>query len=262
MSAENQQYFKFISNIIRSGLWAELSQGARVLYPVLLSFSDKDFKPVYPGTKTLLKLTGFKQKSSLSRARQELLNKGLITFSIGTGRENTYYQFRAPVGAGQKAPTGASNTASGDSFAAPQYNQIHISIDNNPIKENLYNNDLQHKEKMDFLKRRFGEVNVQLAKSECALGKITPSIPNIEKILYQKKKRKVVQWAKIKRELALKISAVSLDLICRAYLYEKDQLFVFQDILPDHLKTLLEQMCNNIFFEPKREPINRRQQFM
>ena len=49
MSAENMPYFKFISEIIRSGLWAKLSPAARTLYPVLLSFSDAKFQASIPG---------------------------------------------------------------------------------------------------------------------------------------------------------------------------------------------------------------------
>ena len=115
MSAENLLYFKFNLDIIRSGLWAQLSATARTLYPVLLSFSDGNFKPVYPGTKVLLKLTGFKHKTSLQNARRELVEKGLITLSQGNGRKKhllsiLLYWFLAPPGGRFKSPPGGGES--------------------------------------------------------------------------------------------------------------------------------------------------------
>ena len=93
MSAGELQYFKFITDVIRSGTWARLSSAARALYPVLLSFTDRHFSPVYPGSNRLLELTGFKQKSSLRKAREELQEAGLILVKKGSGRTNSTYHF-------------------------------------------------------------------------------------------------------------------------------------------------------------------------
>jgi len=76
-------YAKLVVALFDSGLWARMSAAARALYPALLRFSDGQFKPVFPGTTVLLKMTGFKQKSTLRRAREELVELGLIQFRAG-----------------------------------------------------------------------------------------------------------------------------------------------------------------------------------
>ena len=291
MSAENLLYFKFNLEIIRSGLWARLSATARTLYPVLLSFSDGNFKPVYPGTKTLLKLTGFKHKASLRNARQELVEKGLLTFSRGNGRKNTYYQFcfniplllplekstgdlqgegrlNMPLGGSRAALSGAPKSPSGgmpkpasegDGNSSP-YNQIHISIDNYQpsqktcLRDNskglLLGGTNTEKERWEFLKRRFGAEAVRLAASECRLGNVAASLANVEKILYRNRPKKNKKWSEIKRELCKQISPVSLDIVCRSYVKEEGGLFLFKDDLPEHLKTALQGVCGEVFFEP------------
>lgn len=82
-----------MSDIIDSGVWAELSAGARALYPVLLKFSDQNFKHVWPSTTTLMKLTGFKTKKSIIDAKRDLINAGLIQVKTGTGHSNSVYYF-------------------------------------------------------------------------------------------------------------------------------------------------------------------------
>ena len=265
MSSENLLYFKFNLEIIRSKLWAQLSATARTLYPVLLSFSDGSFKPVYPGTKTLLKLTGFKHKASLQNARQELREKGLLTFSKGSGRKNTYYQFcfnflsdgggdsNQPQGGRGINPRGAGGLSSGANKEHPPYNQIHISIDNYPLDQKMCSKDTLGKAERDrweFLKRRFGTEAVRLASSECHLANMADSLSNVEKVLYRNSKKKYKSWSEIKRELCKQISPVSLDLICRSYVKEERGLLLFKDDLPEHLKTALQAVCGKVFFEP------------
>ncbi len=87
------QYFKFMSDIIDSGTWAKLSSGARTLYPVLLKFSDQNFKKVWPSTSTLMKLTGFKNKRSIIDAKRDLVDAGLIHIIPGKGHKNSVYSF-------------------------------------------------------------------------------------------------------------------------------------------------------------------------
>jgi hypothetical protein len=93
MSETNNQYIKFMSDIIDSGLWGKLSPTARTLYPVLLKFSDQNFKQVWPSVDTLLKLTGFKTKKSISIAKKELIKEGLLYYKPGSGRTNSTYYF-------------------------------------------------------------------------------------------------------------------------------------------------------------------------
>ena len=91
--ADTQQYIKFMSDIIDSGAWASLSSGAKTLYPVLLKFSDQNFKHVWPSTSTLLKLTGFKTKKSIIDAKKDLIDLGLIQTKSGSGHSNSTYYF-------------------------------------------------------------------------------------------------------------------------------------------------------------------------
>ncbi|MBP7280184.1 MAG: helix-turn-helix domain-containing protein [Leptospiraceae bacterium] len=93
MSETNRQYIKFMSDIIDSGLWGKLSPAAKTLYPVLLKFSDQNFKQVWPSTETLLKLTGFKTKKSIALGKKELIKEGLLQYKPGSGRTNSTYYF-------------------------------------------------------------------------------------------------------------------------------------------------------------------------
>jgi len=91
--SSGKQYIKFMSDIIDSGLWGKLSPAAKTLYPVLLKFSDQNFKHVWPSTETLLKLTGFKTKKSIMLGKKELIKEGLLHYKPGSGRTNSTYYF-------------------------------------------------------------------------------------------------------------------------------------------------------------------------
>jgi len=90
----NNMYLAIMSDILDSGTWAKLGPAAKALYPVLCKFSNHSFKPVWPGTDILLKLTGFKTKKSLQEGKRELVEAGLIHVVPGTGRTPSYYYFR------------------------------------------------------------------------------------------------------------------------------------------------------------------------
>lgn len=90
----NNMYLVIMSDILDSGTWAKLGPAAKALYPVLCKFSNHSFKPVWPGTDVLLKLTGFKTKKSLREGKRELVEAGLIHIVPGTGRTPSYYYFR------------------------------------------------------------------------------------------------------------------------------------------------------------------------
>lgn len=90
----NNMYLAMMSDILDSGLWANLGPAAKALYPVLCKFSNNTFKPVWPGTDELLRLTGFKTKKSLQEARRELIKQGLLHVVAGTGRTSSHYYFR------------------------------------------------------------------------------------------------------------------------------------------------------------------------
>ncbi|MCB1176961.1 MAG: helix-turn-helix domain-containing protein [Leptospiraceae bacterium] len=90
---ETHQFIKFMTDIIDSGAWANLSAGARTLYPVLLKFSDQNFKHVWPSTSTLMDLTGFKSKKSVIEAKKDLIKSGLIQVVPGNGHTTSRYYF-------------------------------------------------------------------------------------------------------------------------------------------------------------------------
>lgn len=132
-------------DIIESGTWAKLSVGARTLYPVLLKFSDQNFKHVWPSTKTLLELTGFRTKKSIIEAKKDLILNGLIQTIPGSGHQNSqyYFSFNYPGskitpqwcknpyhGGGEKGTSGVtSNQPQGENNLSP--NHINITITNN-----------------------------------------------------------------------------------------------------------------------------------
>ncbi|MBE7440685.1 MAG: helix-turn-helix domain-containing protein [Spirochaetales bacterium] len=220
-------YAKLVTALFDSGLWARMSAAARALYPALLRFSDGQFKPVFPGTTVLLKLTGFKQKSTLRKAREELVELGLITVSRGNGRKNSYYHFRmdwacspeghaaAPQGGVSAPRRGAGGPAAGALRVGQPYNHVHISITNNPA-------------------------GVPLAHDA------TPEAE--QKRLYPTVEGKRASWSEIEKALAGQISASSLRMMKEALLSTENDLYIFSDSLPEHLKALLEQVCSRVYF--------------
>ena len=280
MTADNLPYFKFVSKIIDCGLWARMSPAARALYPALLRFSDRNFKPVFPGTRLLLKLTGFKQKASLRRARQELEALGLISITTGSGRTNTCYHFRFDTLQGDTAspPTGAGEGPAGErslpsrgvagdrSGGSPDdsgYNQIHININNHVprVKEQAADRSGSDRQRLGFLERRFGREMVDLAISECELAGIPATPEHLEKILFQDRPKARITWADAERALKDKISPGSLEIIRRAFLVERDGLLIFADHVPGHLRMLLERVCGDVFFEPPGVGSDTRREF-
>ncbi len=259
-------FLKLVSPLIDSGVWARMSAAARTLYPVLLRFSDGKFKPVYPGSQVLLKLTGFKQKSTLRRARRELVKLGLLWVTEGTGRANTVYHFRfdplggegaPPSGAPEQAPGVASGASGGSAGQTPgvaegpsPYNQIHISINNNvPAGAETPDGELRQ------MRERFGDRVVDLAVSECHLGGLAASAENLRKILYRDGRDTEPSWAELVRFLAERISPGSLMIIQESFRQEQHGVFIFSDNLPEYLKTLLGQTCPRVFFEPAVETV-------
>lgn len=267
MADQEKPYFKFVSSLIESGIWASMSPAARTLYPVLLKFSDRNFKPVYPGSQTLLKLTGFKQKSSIRKARRELVDLGLISITEGTGRKNTCYHFRFDWGDTLPTPRGSSRHPDGGERALPgglrdtplrgheeppEYNKIHISINNNLTDgaEGPKKQTGQDTRRQDFLIKRFGKRNVDLAVSECELAGLQPTPENLEKLLYSGERQEYADWKAMENYLEDKISPGSLAMIRNALLEEGNGMIVFSDRVPQYLRTILTQLNQNVFFEP------------
>lgn len=254
-------YFKFVSALIDSGLWAQMSGAARALYPVLLRFSDRNYCHVWPGTQKLLKLTGFKQKASLRKARQELIDLGLVSVTRGTGRQNTVYHFRFEW-VTERPPSGSSSGPAGDYAstpqregraglegvpATPQYNQIHISINNTQSTET---GEANENENWTMLTKQFGERAVELARSECKLGGIEPSEASVRKILYRGESQQRESWTDVQEFLANRISPGSLKLIQDALIEQRDGILVFQNEMPEYLKQLLRRFDLRLYFEP------------
>ena len=261
-------FLKLVSPLIDTGIWAAMSPAARALYPVLLRFSDGKFKPVYPGSRILLKLTGFKQKSTLRRARRELVATGLLSVTEGSGRSNTVYHFRfdplrgdqLPPGEAMQEPAGGEGVAHRGSpgqggeerTGPPPYNQIHISINNNVPGETEAETSSGTQKT---LREEFGERVVDLAISECGLGGIPPTDENLRKILYRDGGGAGPSWPDLVRYLSERISPGSLTMIQESFREEQHGVFIFSDDLPEFLKTLLGQTCPRVFFEPAAETV-------
>lgn len=148
-------YLAIMSDILDSGTWARLGPAAKALYPVLCKFSNQSFKPVWPGTDILLKLTGFKTKKSLQEGRRELVQAGLLHVVPGTGRTPSYYYFRFDYPDSKvdmhthrdtrihpseisKAPPGVSaGLPEGGGNLAPNHINIHI----NKLTQTTHNNN-------------------------------------------------------------------------------------------------------------------------
>lgn len=109
MSDQRHPYIRLMTDIIDSGVWAGLSHAAKTLYPVLLKFSDYNFKPVWPNTETLMRLTGFKTKKSIVSAKKELTQAGLLYQVPGSGRTSTRYHFSFHYEGSKITPLGDTN---------------------------------------------------------------------------------------------------------------------------------------------------------
>lgn len=159
----NNMYLAIMSDILDSGTWAQLGPAAKALYPVLCKFSSHTFKPVWPGTDELLRLTGFKTKKSLQEAKRELIKTGLIHVVAGTGRTPSHYYFRFDYrgsrvdieahrantasrrGIQESPPERYIDTPQGAAAVAPNHINIHINkltqttTNNNPDLSSLLN---------------------------------------------------------------------------------------------------------------------------
>jgi len=170
VSDQRHSYIRLMTDIIDSGLWAELSHAAKTLYVVLLKFSDYNFKPVWPNTETLLRLTGFKTKKSIVLAKKELTKSGLLYHVPGGGRTATKYHFSfhypgsritplgdkaIPLSGFDSDPSGGS-TDSYNRGAGISPNHINITISN--TNQNERNPKLSGEEEEGFegLVKTFG----------------------------------------------------------------------------------------------------------
>lgn len=160
MAEQNHTFFKFMNDLIDSGLWAKLSSTAKTLYPVLCRFTNESFSGVWPGTDKLLELTGFKHKKSLQDAKKELSKNGLIHVVPGSGRTPSHYYFRfdypnskidiegyreeiiARRGLQKYPSEGGESASMGATNVAP--NNININIQQNTDKQERLLEDLQN----------------------------------------------------------------------------------------------------------------------
>ncbi|TGL97850.1 helix-turn-helix domain-containing protein [Leptospira barantonii] len=191
---EHYPYIKFFADIIDSGVWAGLSSAAKTLYLVLLKFSDQHFKPVWPSTEILLKLTGFKTKKSIIQGKRDLIQAGLLQVTPGTGHTSSRYYFCfnykgskiPPQGYISGHPGGGNGEISGVPERRPQGsgegtpNHINITITNNQNQEpekkktNVSFDDLEEKygpsilsEAISIAKARGMEGNIKYVQGIC-----------------------------------------------------------------------------------------------
>ncbi len=271
MSAQDLPYFKFVQALIDAGIWAKMSSAARTLYPVLLRFTDRHFSPVYPGSNRLLQLTGFKQKSSLRRAREELIALGLISTTPGTGRSNTVYHFRfdwaTPREATERPSGEAANTPRVTPAAPPEvagsaspYNQIHISINNKPEMPAGAAKDPPTDVWQELI-QRYGAETVRRARNELELAGLPASPSDVQKILSGSSASAGMSsgesWEDLREFLRERISPMSLEQLDRALLREGEGILVFRSSLPEHLKHLLGRVAPHVCFEPEMSSLRR-----
>lgn len=260
MMSEKLQFLKLPTKVITDGLWANLSPAAKALYPVLLRFSDGNYCPVYPGSNKLLELTGFKQKSSIRRARNELRLVGLIDFVPGTGRTSTRYYFRfpwdasqAPLGGDAPIPRGSAHETPGGFEKPTEYNQIKISINQNVHKEEKNIPEIQANNGQEFpdLALRFGDQAVIQAIQECHLSDLPVVHSNIEKLLSHAES--ISSWSNILQELKHLVTPGSYELLKQGFKLEDDGVLFFSDCLPDHLRVMLNKTAGKmqLVFEPE-----------
>ncbi|MCE9598417.1 MAG: helix-turn-helix domain-containing protein [Spirochaetia bacterium] len=252
MKGESLPFAKLVTALFDRGIWARMSGAARALYPVLLRFSDGQFKGVYPGASRLMELTGFKHKKTIREARNELIALGLVVATRGTGRTNTYYHFRFDwVGDTSSTPSGIAGSLPGGHGKAsvgvesrtlrmpqgePPHNQIHISITNNvhpSIPAELEN-----------LRRKFGEEKVRLALSECDLAGLDANPANVESIL----SGRAGCWGAMREKLAGMISPDSLKLLESALIEDDGVSMRFDASVPLHLKKILTRHTGRVEF--------------
>ncbi|PJZ70756.1 helix-turn-helix domain-containing protein [Leptospira perolatii] len=166
---DHYPYIKFVSDIIESGLWAQLSAAAKTLYLVLLKFSDQNFKPVWPSTEMLLRLTGFKTKKSIIEGKRDLVKAGLLQVVPGTGHKNSMYYFcfnypgsKIPPqgytagyhrGGSTEHPEVGKATPEGGQLGAP--NNINITIHNTQNQKPIQK-PKENKLSLDLLSQEFG----------------------------------------------------------------------------------------------------------
>lgn len=174
----NNMYLAIMSDILDSGTWAQLGPAAKALYPVLCKFSSHTFKPVWPGTDELLRLTGFKTKKSLQEAKRELIQTGLIHVVPGTGRTPSHYYFRFDYrgsrvdieahraqavlrrGISESSPADYHSTPQQGAGVSPNHINIHINKltqttnNNNPDLSSLLNEFFGSQQKRGDYKER------------------------------------------------------------------------------------------------------------
>jgi len=199
-----------------------------------------------------MKLTGFKHKKSIREARNELVSLGLISITRGNGRLNTYYSFRFDwVGDTLVPPSGISMSSPGEHGGlslgvvagapgalpqSPPHNQIHISITNNV--------QTQLPEELSNLIKRFGDMKVRRAVTECDLAGMDVTPANVESILSAKLKR----WLALREQLGETISPESLRAMESSLIAEAGDVLVFQSELAPHLKKILTRHGGRVEF--------------
>ncbi|MBE7413439.1 MAG: helix-turn-helix domain-containing protein [Leptospiraceae bacterium] len=154
---EGHSYIKLMSDIIDSGTWGELSSAARSLYPVLLKFSDQNFKPVWPNTETLMRLTGFKSKKSIIEGKRDLAQKGLIQFKSGTGHSSSKYFFSFAYKNSKIEPQGWKNGYPGGGGGSASEAEKEISMESPGRNPNNINITITNNQKVPYLKEKNSE---------------------------------------------------------------------------------------------------------
>lgn len=256
---EQYAYFRFMTDIIESGLWAKLSSSAKTLYPVLLKFSDHTFKHVWPSTETLLKLTGFKTKKSLIQAKKELSDAGLLHIINGSGRTSTRYYFIFNYEGSKITPLGYKNIHPKDEqFHTPEVDDFSnergtkISPNNINITINNTNKEFQAKKKtnqqsIEHLIRDYG---ADIFYKAYNLSKEKNMENNVEYIRYLCKEmieinqrnvsKKMVSWESFLDWAKVNVTSSSYEKLLKIDVEFDGSILFFPSDIPVFLRRLIE----------------------
>ena len=131
-----------------------------------------------------------------------------------------------------------AHSETGPSPAAPdpRYNQIHISIQNSTERQP---------------EQPARSQSWDAARNECLLAGIPPTNENVQKILSREKGNGSMAWNQILRTLEGRVSPGSIRLLSNCYRGEDAGWIRLSDEVPEYLKTILQQISEQILFEPE-----------
>ena len=112
---EPTKAFGWLQKAVMTEAYERLTSGARLVLAMIQIHADNDTRECYPSISRLMRLTGFADERTVSRAIAEAEESGLIQVIRARGKSNRYIlaELKAPtsnVGTSKKAPTKNAGT--------------------------------------------------------------------------------------------------------------------------------------------------------